>query len=185
VLAAVPYLGASFAHAARSVRVIAWLSLERRNAVDWNAIGAIADLASALAVAMSLVYVAVQVREFRKQSQIELANHFQENADRIRTQIWGSPEVAAFLERCHSTSEPLSPADRMRFGAYVSQRLWTWMHLHSFRASQDEWRRVRTVISTLLRCPAARELWLEQRSTLPPDLQREVDLLLETDRSRA
>jgi len=79
--------------------------------MDWDAIGAIADLASALAVALSLVYLAVQVREFRRQAEIDLSMRLLENADRARTEVWTNAEVAAFLERCLSAPDPLPTID--------------------------------------------------------------------------
>ena len=146
--------------------------------MDWDAIGAIADLASALAVAVSLVYVAVQVRELRRQAQIQLDFHFQETADRSRVEVWTNPEVAEFLERCATSSAPLSPADRRRFGAHIAQRLWSWSHIYRFRESDEGWRQMSPGILEFLRGKAALEIWEVQRSRLPIDFAREVDRVL-------
>jgi hypothetical protein len=148
--------------------------------VDWNAIGAVADLASAFAVAVSLVYVAVQVRELKRQSNVELNMHFVENADRIRSEVWTNPEVATFLDRCFSASDPLSTVDRVRFAAYASQRLWTFVQLHRYRESHRSWSEILALLTPMMASRAGREVWTESRAQFPPEFQREIDALLAT-----
>lgn len=146
--------------------------------MDWNAIGAVADLASALAVAVSLVYVAVQVRELRRQSQVQFSMHIMEIADRVRVEVWSNPEVAAFVERCLTADELREPIDRRRFGAHLSQRLWTMNHLHQYRASDEAWRATaRSVYAEIFAGSPARQIWNDLRGQFPVDFQREIGAL--------
>ena len=130
------------------------------------------------AVAVSLVYVAVQVRELRQQSQVQLNMHIMEIADRVRIEMWSNPEVAAFVERCVSADELRDPVDRRRFGAYLSQRLWTLVQLYRYRTSDDAWRgTARTAYTHIFIGRPARELWNELRAQFPEDFRREIDSL--------
>jgi hypothetical protein len=153
--------------------------------MDWDAVGAIADLASAVMVAMSLVYLAVQVREFRRQAEIDLNMRFLENADRARTEIWTNAEVAAFLERCLSTTDPLPALDRARYAAYVNQRLWAYVQVHRYRGSAKDWREILEVLAPMIRSPAGREIWTDSRAQFPAEFQLEIDALLGASRSRS
>ena len=153
--------------------------------MDWDAMGAIADLASAVMVAMSLVYLAVQVREFRRQAEIDLNMRFLENADRARTEIWTNAEVATFLERCRSAPDPLPAVDRARYSAYVNQRLWAYVQIHRYRASDERWREILEVLAPMIRSPAGREIWTDSRTQFPAEFRLEIDGLLGASRSQS
>jgi uncharacterized membrane protein (UPF0182 family) len=69
-------------------------------------------------VAVSLAYLAVQVREFRRHSQVAWNRYIMENLDRVRSEL------------------PLSRVESSRFAAYLSQNIWTSVQL--FENSPEE-----------------------------------------------
>lgn len=94
-----------------------------RKTMNWDAISAIAEAVGAIAVVISLVYVAVQIRQNTEQSAhnaraTELAA-FERNieaSNRLRELLILHPDLAELFVGGSADFKALEPSDRFRFG---------------------------------------------------------------------
>lgn len=92
-------------------------------ALNWEAIGSIAEVLGAIAIFVSLIYVAVQIRQNTEQSArnvhaMELAaiERNIESSIRIREMFILNPDVAELLRRGSVNYKELDAKDAFRFG---------------------------------------------------------------------
>jgi hypothetical protein len=91
--------------------------------MNWEALGAIAEATGAIAVFISLVYVAAQIRQNTKQfsrsieaNQLAAFERNVESGNRIRELLILHPDLAQLLLRGYKSYRELEPSDKFRFG---------------------------------------------------------------------
>ena len=77
--------------------------------MNWEATQAIAELMAAIAVLISLVYLAAQVRQNTASIQAATVARTSEVLNRLRTEIWTDAESARLYEVALSGEEPTDP----------------------------------------------------------------------------
>lgn len=155
--------------------------------MDWTAIGAVAELLGAIAVVVSIGYLALQVRQNTESVRL---GSFQSAIDRVAAvnSRTSDPHVADVLARGRQSYFDLSPADRLTFGYYMQERLL--MYESSLAMVHLLKPTVREVVEKNIRFhlsfPGVREWWVELgREFLAKDFEDEVDRLIGIDRSGA
>ena len=131
--------------------------------MNWDAIGAIAELVGAIAVVATLIYVGVQVR------QNTLSNH---NAalQTISTQyaewlslISENADVAHIFHKGQEDLAQLSEEERIRYGMLLTQlcrAVEAQYHQHQTKASPEEvWKSTLDSFLTVLSRPGGYEWW--------------------------
>jgi len=107
--------------------------------MNWDALGAIGEIIGALAVVITLFYVAAQMRQNNRQiaentKVTRLAAHeaSMHAFSRYRHLIANSPELAELYLKGCADYRTLSLADRMRFGNLLQEQFISWnlRHLH-------------------------------------------------------
>lgn len=90
--------------------------------MNWNAIGAVGEILGAVAVIVSLVYLAVQVRHNTESLRVQT---LQGAMDRVGTSDSraSSEHVANVLVRGRKSYVGLSDADRITFSYYMHERM--------------------------------------------------------------
>jgi len=91
--------------------------------MNWEALGAISEAAGAIAILVSLIYVAVQIRqntqEFKRGVESSELAAFERNieaSNRVRELLFLHPEVTELLLKGFKSQSQLKSADRFRFG---------------------------------------------------------------------
>jgi len=91
--------------------------------MNWDAVGAIAEAAGAIAIFVSLVYVAVQIRQNTLQTsrsleaaQLAAFERNIESANQIRELLILHPDIAILLQKGYSSFKGLDKAEQFRFG---------------------------------------------------------------------
>ncbi len=91
--------------------------------MNWEALGAIAEATGAIAVFVSLVYVAAQIRQNTKQfsrsieaNQLAAFERNVESGNRIRELLILHPDLAQLLLRGYKGYKELERSDKFRFG---------------------------------------------------------------------
>jgi hypothetical protein len=153
--------------------------------MDWTAIGAVGELLGAIAVVISIGYLAVQVRQ--NTDSVRLRS-FQSAIDRVAAvnSRTSDPHVADVLARGRESYFDLSPADRLTFGYYMQERLL--MYESSLAMGHLLKPTIREVVEKNIRFhlsfPGVREWWTEiGRELLAGDFEDEVDRLVGLQRS--
>ncbi len=101
--------------------------------MDWNMIGAIGEFSSAIAVLVTLVYLAIQIRNANR---FEAVKHLDVHMDRIRQRLLLVAENGdlARIERIASAGGDLSEDDARRWRALAN---------HHILVLRDAWLRAR------------------------------------------
>lgn len=91
--------------------------------MNWDAVGAIAESIGALAVVLSLIYVAIQIRQNTQQfsrsveaNQLAAFERNVESGNRIRELLILHPDLAELLLRGFESYKGLERPDKFRFG---------------------------------------------------------------------
>jgi hypothetical protein len=87
--------------------------------VNWKAISAIGQMVGALAVVISLIYLANQVRSNARETRLAAMRSTLDLVIRFTQQITAHPDVAELRSRGEKEFDSLEGTDRERFSAYM------------------------------------------------------------------
>ena len=144
--------------------------------MNWEAIGAVAEFVGALAVVLTLLYLAIQVRSGVKTNTL---NAVQANRElRIQMFYWDRdspywPSIQAKLD----AGEELSPEERIRHRTHLSAQ---WVAAYADWVQRDlglmgEYATKTLVVDLLIQNPNAMEWWDDVGASIYP--QRFVDYI--------
>lgn len=150
--------------------------------MNWEAIGSVAELLSALAVLLTLIYLAVQVRQTKRAFDVStLYESNREWATVSRPLI--EPEHADLFVRGLDSFEQLSAEDKLRFSELVGARFVVYAGkvsmshegITALGVSGDK------NIESLLAFPGVRQWWARYCHFYAPEVQDRVNQLMPTD----
>ena len=107
--------------------------------MDWDAIGAIGQIVSAVAVIATLFYFARQMRQSTILGIQNESNAAMGHASAVRRMVASDGELAQIIAKSQS-GEALSAAEQLRFAAWLGESVW-----NSFNA----WHRARRGLSSV------------------------------------
>ena len=91
--------------------------------MDWNAISAVADLLASIGVIVSLVYVAIQIKQNSKVTSTANYQHIMDYQGTVLTSIIENPEVANIYNRGLKSFSDLSEDEKSQFHMMMSMML--------------------------------------------------------------
>ncbi len=83
--------------------------------MNWSALGAIAQLLSAVAVVVSLLYVAAQVKASTRQARQDAGRDLAARVSDVSLAVAADPELGRLLVQGGADPDVLSPGDQARF----------------------------------------------------------------------
>ncbi len=83
--------------------------------MNWEAIAAVGEVAGALAVFVTLAYLARQVRQSNRQNLLSSFQHTYDSINQFLESTLASEDVADLVVRGRESYTELNPADRLRF----------------------------------------------------------------------
>ncbi len=92
--------------------------------MNWEAIGVIAELVGALAVVITLLYVAVQIRLAREDSQVQGTYSSIDLYNKSRSHIIDNPDLTELLAKANR-DEKLTDAEDLRLGTFTNDLVMT------------------------------------------------------------
>lgn len=101
--------------------------------INWNAIGAIGEIIGAIAVVVTLLYLAVQVRQNTRTTEHAIKRGVHGDARSWTDKLIQDPELTD-LYRAGMNGEELSSGDRLRFSMLLDQLFVHWDHAYAFDA---------------------------------------------------
>ena len=156
--------------------------------MNWDAIGAIGEILGAAAVVASLFYVALQVRQNTKQSEINTAaldSSAEEAmtfaANDIRLRIAESDVLSTIYASGLSDPDSLSDVDLRRFQLVMSSLLQnTWLMLRQReRGISNNWHTVETTVARVMRMPGGKWFWENYGHEFEAELQDAIEIMLQ------
>ena len=147
--------------------------------MNWDAISSIAEMVGALAVLMTLAYLAVQVRQNSAQlreatrlAQIASLDHTVEMFSRFRGMLTESNNSELYVRGLDSYSS-LSEAEKVQFGALIEEYMFGYqaMHVRYLHDDLDEttWNRRIPIPVTLINTAGGSEWWEARKEIFPQD----------------
>ncbi|MDH4048127.1 MAG: hypothetical protein OEW68_17760 [Gammaproteobacteria bacterium] len=139
--------------------------------MNWEAVGAIAELTGVIGIFVSLIYLAVQIRQNTQQSSLNVeANQlaaFERNIDsanRIRELLVLHPELAELLSRGYKSYKGLEAIEQFRFGLLLrnifAATQGAYIRQLALKHAPDEFAGPAHIVDEILTNRGARE-WLE------------------------
>jgi hypothetical protein len=141
--------------------------------------GAIAQVAAAIGLIPSLIYLAIQVREQnRVNRRASLDLHSTQQIELIRT-INESPDFSSIYLRGLKDFESLDPASRLRFGAYLMRvfRYWDGIYFHYADGAMPPqfWQSVRRQIQDVVAYPGVQAWWASRKHWYTEEFNALID----------
>lgn len=93
--------------------------------MNWEAVGAIGELLGATTVVVSILYLAVQVRQSNRQSASESGTDVLAEMNRLMEFVFSDPEGATLLLKL-KTGEELTPTEAVKAHVIADRALNTW-----------------------------------------------------------
>ena len=158
---------------------------------NWEAIGAIGEIMGAVAVVISLVYLAIQIRQNTRQvaeqvRALKLEGHkaAADDHSRFRQNIIQSPQVASLWRRGKIDYLGLSPDEQAQVSELFRDTLWASANMQLRNAqggAVDDtlWNIAVESLGPLIESPGVRQWWSENKSEFPPDFVAVVDRAVE------
>jgi hypothetical protein len=139
--------------------------------VSLEDLGNIGELIGALAVVISLVYLAVQIRQntayMRENSEytkLLLQENFVSSEEQLARALLTNDEIYRIWRLGSTTGEELHDDDRERFGLLIYAIMYRYHFLYRARAIEPmEYKRSLVQIDRLAAMPAVRRWWSRQR----------------------
>ncbi len=155
--------------------------------MNWNAIGAVAELIGAIGVVASLAYLAIQIRQSTSQSKMNTtaieATAFQQLLDHnssINERLLDDPKLLEVL--LTREEESLDAMDRLRFIIFASVCIR--VHYNAFclfekdLISEEQWRMYQFGTRRMVGSTVGRQAWSMRREEYPPAFGESVDQCL-------
>ncbi len=148
-------------------------------------LGNIGEFIGALAVVISLVYLAIQIRqntahmrENSEYSKLLLQEHFVSSEEHFTAALLTNDEMYRVWRLGWTTSEELRDDDRERFGHMMYAEMYRYHFLYRARAVEPmEYKRSLIQIDRMAAMPAVRSWWSRQREgfSFDPEFVELVD----------
>jgi len=157
--------------------------------MNWNAIAALAQVLAAIGVIVSVVYLALQVRQNTRQARLNTESlgvtHEMGGAAmsvNIGLAIAGDVELADILQRADTPEGHLTPVEWVRFNALLYAAVAGFQAgFYNYRrgfADAEAWQGHERDVVALLGSAAARTWWARERGRFSPGLAAHLDDLL-------
>ena len=157
--------------------------------MNWDAIGAIAELLGAIGVIASLVYLATQIRHSREQmsenTRALQAGAYQQLEESVYRKVMDDltiPDLERIIRVGTSDIEQLSEEDMFRWSRWIFMRLRAFDNAHyQFRMGmqdEDRWQISRRDLELFFQMPGVVQWWKATPSTLSPEFGALVEEIL-------
>ena len=150
---------------------------------NWEAIGAIGELIGALAVFLTLIYLAMQIRHNSRQI-LSQNIRAQASEEQQTASLQTSPDVLDAIEKCYTSELELSFREKALIEAYIDTHLASlyadYQLVENGLLEPSIWKNRRVTLQQLFVAPWPRELWATSaQRAYEQGFCDEVDLAIE------
>lgn len=147
--------------------------------MSWDAIAALAELLGALAVVVSVLYLAHQVRTQVREARLAAIHEISEGFREAIGATFMDPQLADVFVRGKDDPQALSEADRVQFIAFMQRnyRMWedAFYQHRAGRVDDEHWRSIERQYASLLHWPGVRWVWSIRSDFYTPAFRTYVD----------
>ena len=153
--------------------------------MNWEALGAIAEILGSVGVILTLIYLAVQIRQSAKESHANSVHLLNLQIATIGDRLSNDAEMADIWVRGSESMASLLPAEKVRYGAALAQIFIassTQYYLYSRKLVPGEmYDYVIAQLRDTLARPAVREWWGQNQHMYDPAFRAHVNDLIDAD----
>ena len=148
--------------------------------MNWEAIGAVAEIVGAAAVVITLAYLAVQIRNSTRIARSATRQAIAEMATAMGTDLVADKELTAVLLKDFK-GEDVDEVDRVRLLArsYIAMRHYENIHYQFLTGmiEKDEWLGFRQNLKAMLEWRSTKEYWKNERHYYSDAFRAEVQAI--------
>ena len=149
--------------------------------MNWEAVSAIGQVIGAIAVVISLVYLAVQIRDNTRSTKSATRQAIVDSIVSVNLAMAQSDAIARAL-RSNVDGQRLEPHEILQQLAHCYSYMRTWENVHfqyrSGMLSDEDWSGFRQNVKALLQIPAFSDFWERERDVFSPAFRSEVTAIL-------
>jgi hypothetical protein len=153
--------------------------------MNWDAIGAVAELVGAAGVIVSLVYLAGQIRQSTRSSRAATFHAVAAEASHLYRTIAGDSESARIFRQGMREPESLTEDDLVRFSAMLSSAFRglenMFVQYRQGTIDEESWQAWRRSLLQILEQPGAARVWQLRGDVFREDFQHLVNELARAD----
>ena len=150
--------------------------------INWDAIGALAELVGAIAVLASLIYLAKQVQNNTREVRAENIHKIADSFNEINLLLFENDEVAELWLKGINEYASLTPKEKLRydFGWLAAFRIYDSMYYQTKTGTGDteSFQAELATIEWFFSHQGAREWWGSQKFGLSPGFRDYVDRIV-------
>ncbi len=147
--------------------------------MNWEAIGAVGEILGALAVVISLAYVAIQIRQNTEVTRVASAQNLLTNDINTHFLIASDNGLADILQKGVYEPDSLAPVEQFRFNStYLGLYLQCDFAYRQFlrgRMEREEWERKEHEIVVFASMPGGAAWWEKDKSRFSPQFVEYLD----------
>jgi hypothetical protein len=139
--------------------------------MNWEALGALAELAGAIGVVVSLLYLATQIRQNTRSVRIASHHGLMSEFRNIVRVLAQDPELGNLVKKGLEHPEQLSETDRPRFGSQLAGLIQLYEELYAHHRAglveRDFWESRQRNLFYLISLPGPSAWWHGESALLP------------------
>jgi hypothetical protein len=151
--------------------------------MNWDAIGAIGEVVGALAVFITLGYLAVQIRQNTKAVRASALDSGVNSVNAVRVAMFENAEVASFYTKGLESPDNLDVEERVRFRILLHTIFWAVWNLYAQATygglSATTWTAQVPLVVRILDTPGGAWFWSDYRMEFEEAFRQEVEKIME------
>ena len=152
--------------------------------MNWDAINAIAEAIAAIAVILTLIYLAKEVRHNTRSAEIAALRDTTAQWNQWSDMLATSPDLADIVARGNVSMKDLSEPEQLRYGAFVQSffdNAESYRSLVVDHSVQKDFEILEAVVARRLAIPGFREWWSANQSDYSEEYGSWIRKLLDLD----
>ena len=144
--------------------------------MNWDAIGVIGEVFGAIAVIVTLVYLAGQLRQNTRALQAASMDSTTQTSNDIRETIYSDPAVTKIYLDGLADPDSFEALDRERFRLLLTNAFWAMWNTYaqSELSGRESWSSQRNILVRTVSSPGGRWFWDQYGTEFDPKFQLEV-----------
>ena len=151
--------------------------------MSWDAIGAIGEIIGALAVFLTLIYLALQIRQNTKAVQASAVDASISKVTSVRQSMYENAEVSRIYMKGLADPDDLDEESRTRFRLLMHNILLAVSNIYSqtnlVGLSMSTWESQLVLLTRVVTSPGGRWFWKEYRLEFDEAFRDQVDRILQ------
>ena len=152
--------------------------------MDWEAISAVAEMLGLIAVVISLVYLAIQVRTQIREARLAAMHEISVGLRELNASFIADPEMAVIFDKGNNDFIGLENHEKIRLAVCLQGyfRLWeeAFMQYEAKRLDERIWDTIVRQFASFLAAPSVQQVWDQRKSYYDKKFKQFVESLPRT-----